>query len=72
MSHIEEKFYNTDFSKHTDLKERLAARLFQSSSSEKVTPFSFRELSEDDLTMVNAAQGIFPEDPEDPKAPQNR
>ena len=61
MDRLEESFYQVDFSQYTDLKDRLAARLFGAQSqktSSKVVPFkTFARLSEDDLELVNAAQG---------------
>ena len=65
MKDIEKMFSNTDFSKHTDLKERLAKQLFQPTPSDKVTSLPFQSLSDDDLDFVNAAQGIWRDD-EDP------
>lgn len=65
MKNIENMFYNTDFSKNTDLKERLRARLFNSASTSKVTSFPFQQLDDADMDLVNAAQGILPTD-EDP------
>lgn len=66
MKDIEKMFSNTDFSKHTDLKERLAKQLFQSASSSKVTSFPFQSLSDEDMDLVNAAQGIYQDD-QDPE-----
>lgn len=65
MKDIEKMFSNTDFSKHTDLKERLAKQLFQPTPSDKVVSLPFQSLSDDDLDFVNAAQGIWRDD-EDP------
>ena len=71
MKDMEQKFYGTDFSKYTDLKERLAARLFASAaapasgSSSKVAQFPFRALADDEIELVNAAQGIYTPDKKD-------
>ena len=62
MKDIEKMFSNTDFSKHTDLKERLAKQLFQSAPSDKVTSFPFQRISDDDLDLINAAQGYWHDD----------
>ena len=66
MRDIETMFRQTDFSKDTDLKERLAKRLFASKSSNKITQFPFQRLSDNDVELVNAAQGLYP-DPKDEK-----
>ena len=62
MKNIENMFYNTDFSKNTDLKERLRARLFSSAPASKVTSFPFQQLDDADMDLINAAQGILPTD----------
>ena len=67
MKDIEKMFANTDFSKHTDLKHRLRKQLFQSAGSSKVTSFPFQSLSDDDMGLVNAAQGIWQDDDPDKK-----
>jgi hypothetical protein len=61
MKDLEQTLYDTDFSKDTDLKSRLAARLFGSASSSKVRPISYRQLSDEETELVNAAQGIWDE-----------
>ena len=65
MKDLEKMLYQTDFSKNTDLKARLADRLFgsQSSSSDKIVSFPFASLSEDEVEMVSAARGLSEEDP---------
>ena len=60
MRDVEKMFSNADFSKYTDLKERLAKQLFSSASPEKTIRFS--RIEDDDLEFLNAAQGISPED----------
>ena len=69
MKNIEKLLYSTDFSRDTDLKERLAKKLFSARSSGKVVAFPFRKLSDDDLELVNAAQGQMnaPTDPDPDK-----
>lgn len=59
MDNFEKAFYNTDFSKHTDLKARLADKLFGSKKSSKVV--SFTRIADEDAAFVNAAQGIYTE-----------
>ena len=54
---LEEKLRSVDFSKHTDLKARLAQRLFSSTVSAKVSQFEM--LSDEAAELVNAEQGIF-------------
>ena len=58
MKDLEKLLYETDFSKHTDLKERLAKKLFQPQTSKKVVSFPFAALSDDDAEMVSAARGM--------------
>ena len=53
MDNFEKAFYNTDFSKHTDLKARLADKLFGSKKSSKV--ISFTRIADEDAAFVNAA-----------------
>ena len=65
MNKMEEKLFKADFSKQTDLKERLASKLF--SSGAKSTTSSFVQLSEDDLEFVNAAQGTWIDDKDNKK-----
>ena len=60
MENFEKAFYNTDFSKNTDLKARLAEKLFSSRKSSKV--ISFTRISDEDAAFVNAAQGIYTEE----------
>ena len=57
MKDLERTFGEVDFSRHTDLKARLADRLFAHSVSKKTIPF--RRLSDDDVEFVNAAQGLY-------------
>ena len=65
MDRMEEKLSRADFSKYTDLKERLAVKLFSSSafSSKKVTAFT--RLSDDQVELVNAAQGVYEKKPDE-------
>ena len=64
MKKLEQALYETDFSKYTDLKDRLAGQLFsRSASKSKVVAFPFARLSDEQAELVNAAQGISPEDP---------
>ena len=65
MNKMEEKLYKADFSKNTDLKERLASRLF--SSAAKSTTSSFVQLNDEDLEFVNAAQGTWTDIKDDKK-----
>ena len=58
MNKLESLLYQTDFSKNTDLKSRLAGQLFNEKKSDKIVSFPFRALSDDDMTLVNAAQGL--------------
>ena len=69
MKDLEKMLYQTDFSKNTDLKARLADRLFgsQSASSDKIVSFPFASLSEDEAEMVAAARGLTDEDPNQKK-----
>ena len=55
---LEQVLYGTDFSKYTDLKERLAEKLFAKKTFRKSTARYFTRLSDDDLEFVNAAQGL--------------
>ena len=68
MNKLEFLFHRADFSQNTDLKSRLADQLFAEKTSGKTIPFPFQSLTDDDMTFVNAAQGIAPkaDDPEDP------
>ena len=70
-SKLEDLLNQADFSKYSDLKGRLAGRLFNEKQSGKTIPFPFAALSDDDMIYVNAAQGIQPKtpDPEDPMKP---
>ena len=65
MKDLEKMLYQTDFSKNTDLKARLADKLFgtQSASSDKIVSFPFASLSADEAEMVSAARGLIDEDP---------
>ncbi len=58
MDAFERALYQTDFSKYTDLKSRLAARLFGQKNEEKTTRFGFSQISDEDAEYVNAAQGL--------------
>ena len=58
MSDMEELFYQTDFSKYTDLKSKLAERLFEKKTTKRTRSFTYTRLSDDDVEFVNAAQGI--------------
>jgi hypothetical protein len=51
---FEEKLKSADFSKETDLKERLSKRLF----SMKDSSICFQTLSDEELDMVSAAGSI--------------
>ena len=62
MKDLEQTLYDTDFSKDTDLKSRLAARLFGSASSSKVRSIAYRQLTDEETELVNAAQGIWVDD----------
>jgi hypothetical protein len=62
MKDLEQTLYDTDFSKDTDLKSRLAARLFGSASSSKVSSIAYRQLTDEETELVNAAQGIWVDD----------
>ena len=61
MKDVEKLFEKADFSKYTDLKDRLSQKLFSSTTSQKITRGSYESLSEDDLEFVNAAQGLYPD-----------
>ncbi len=64
MKDVEKLFNKADFSKYTDLKDRLSQKLFSSDTSKKSTQFSYESLSDDDLESLNAAQGLYSnEDP---------
>ena len=68
MKDLERMLYQTDFSKNTDLKARLADRLFGAqSSSDKIVSFPFASLSENEAEMVTAARGLTGEDPNQKK-----
>lgn len=55
MRKLEQILQQTDFSRDTDLKERLAKRLFSS----KVVQGPFTRISDEDAELVTAAQGIY-------------
>ena len=59
MKDLEKLFYETDFSKHTDLKSKLADKLFGAQTSNKVVSFPFAAISDDDAEMVSAARGMI-------------
>ena len=64
MKDLEKTLYETDFSKYTDLKDRLAKQLFSKPAAKsKVVSFPFARLSEDEIELVNAASGLTPGDP---------
>ncbi len=64
MNNLEKTLYDTDFSKYTDLKERLAKKLFSGTAEKsKVVQFPFAKLSDDQIELVNAAQGLSGLDP---------
>ena len=69
MTNLEKALSKTDFSRNTDLKARLASRLFgqQTSSSSKVIAFPFSRISDDEAELVNAAQGLVDGMPVDPE-----
>ena len=58
MDAFERTLYQTDFSKYTDLKSRLAARLFSQKNEEKTSRFGFSHISDEQAEYVNAAQGL--------------
>ena len=62
MRDFEQTMKDTDFSKYTDLKSRLAKRLFSGNTSKKVVSFPFASISDEDAAFVNAAQGIYQND----------
>ena len=70
MDAFERTLYETDFSQYTDLKTRLAAKLFGSKKEERTTRFTFNHITDDEAEFVNAAQGLptdkKPFDPVDP------
>ena len=59
MTNLEEALSSTDFSRNTDLKTRLAEKLFGRQTSSKVVSFPFSRISDDDAELVNAAQGLI-------------
>ena len=61
MADITTFFRKADFSIETDLKERLAQKLFRQNPSEKIIPF--RKITEEDAELVSAARGILQDDP---------
>ena len=65
MKDLERMFRQTDFSKYTDLKARLANQLFgqKEERSATITAFPFARLSDTETEMVRAAQGIMYKDP---------
>ena len=70
MKDIEELLYEADFSKDTDLKERLwrilssmkAATSEAGGNNSKIRSFPFRKLEDEELDYVNAARGVWLED----------
>ena len=56
MRDIEAMFKQVDFSRDTDLKERLRNRLFREKKSDKVV--AFKRVSDEDLMYVAAAKGL--------------
>ena len=69
MRDVEELLYEADFSKYTDLKERLRRTLFPAKSTleagdsnRKILSFPFRKLEDEELDYVNAARGDWLED----------
>ena len=69
MTNLEKALSKTDFSRNTDLKARLAGKLFgqQSSSTSKVIAFPFSRISDDEAELVNAAQGLVDGMPIEPE-----
>ena len=62
MVDLEEMFRNVDFSRYTDLKPRLGERLFSKKGMTGAVPaFSF-QLTDDQASYVNAAQGSLGKD----------
>jgi len=59
MDAFEHTLYQTDFSKYTDLKSRLAGRLF--GEKKEASRFTFSHVSDEEAEYVNAAQGLPPE-----------
>ena len=58
MRDLETMFRQTDYSQYTDLKERLASRLFGKKTSSKVISFPFQRISDEEAELVAAARGI--------------
>jgi len=58
---LEEKLRTVDFSKNTNLKAELAKRLFAAKTSSK--EMQLTKLSDSDMELVNAAQGIWEMEP---------
>ncbi len=58
MKDLERTLYETDFSKYTDLKSRLAKKLFSQKDNDKIVQLPFARLSDDDVAYVYAAQGV--------------
>ena len=63
VDRMEEKLSKADFSKYTDLKARLASSLFSSSASSSGKVTAFTRLSDDQVELVNAAQGVYERKP---------
>ena len=67
MSRLEKILQQTEFSQDTDLKARLAKRLFSAGTSSKVVQGAFTRISDEDAELVAAAQGIYIDDPKKPE-----
>ena len=67
MEDFEEKLRGSDFSRYTDLKPRLAKRLFGSSDTSGKVSSSYISVSDDEAEYVTAAAGIFPAGTNDAK-----
>ena len=62
MKDIKKMFSQTDFSRYTDLNERLAKQLFSANTTSASSSSPFQQLSDNQIELVNAAQGLFPQD----------
>ena len=63
MKNLEQALMQTDFSKYTDLKSRLAGKLFAQKHSQTVSSFGLHKLSNEEVELVNAAQGLSDQNP---------
>lgn len=65
MNKLEYLLNQADFSQYSDLKSRLSDQLFKEKTSSKTVAFPFTALSDDDVALLNAAQGIPARDSDD-------